>query len=244
MPRLIVTLAGDVLQDYTLTRQRTSIGRRPQNDVRIDHPAVSGEHACILTILNDSFLEDLDSTNGTWVNGQAVRKHFLKDGDVIGIGAYRLRFADEADLRTYSAMPQKTIEMQMPARPSRYEGHIGDTQLGDGPESTLPGVGDTESAGGKVARTGTIRVLSGPNAGREMPLVKALTTLGRAGTQAAVITRRARGFFITHVEGATATTVNGRAVSDQMHPLADQDLIEVGGIKMAFLLGGADERAL
>ncbi|MCH8060116.1 MAG: FHA domain-containing protein [Proteobacteria bacterium] len=95
MARLILSLDNQVLAEYNMTKERYTIGRLPDNDVRVDNPAVSGHHSLIINILNDSFLEDLNSTNGTYVNGKLIKKHALQNGDVITIGHHQLRFADQ-----------------------------------------------------------------------------------------------------------------------------------------------------
>jgi pSer/pThr/pTyr-binding forkhead associated (FHA) protein len=95
MARLILSLDNQVLAEYNMSKERYTVGRLPDNDVRIDNPAVSGHHSLIINILNDSFLEDLNSTNGTYVNGKLIKKHALQHGDVITIGHHQLRFADE-----------------------------------------------------------------------------------------------------------------------------------------------------
>ena len=95
MARLILSLDNQVLAEYNMSKERYTIGRLPDNDVRIDNPAVSGHHSLIINILNDSFLEDLNSTNGTYVNGKLIKKHALQHGDVITIGHHQLRFSDE-----------------------------------------------------------------------------------------------------------------------------------------------------
>jgi len=95
MARLILSLDGQVLAEYNMSKERYTIGRLPDNDVRIDNPAVSGHHSLIINILNDSFLEDLNSTNGTYVNGKLIKKHALQHSDVITIGHHQLRFADQ-----------------------------------------------------------------------------------------------------------------------------------------------------
>ena len=95
MARLFLSLDNQVLAEYNMTKERYTIGRLPDNDVRIDNPAVSGHHSLIINILNDSFLEDLNSTNGTYVNGKLIKKHALQHGDVITIGHHQLRFSDQ-----------------------------------------------------------------------------------------------------------------------------------------------------
>ena len=94
MARLILSVDGQVLAEYNMTKERYTIGRLPDNDVRIDNAAVSGHHGLVINILNDSFLEDLNSTNGTYVNGKLIKKHALQHGDVITIGHHHLRFVD------------------------------------------------------------------------------------------------------------------------------------------------------
>src|SRR3954463_7697761 len=96
MAKLILSMDGLVLKEIPLAKERTTIGRKPHNDIQIDNLAVSGEHAVIVTILNDSFLEDLGSTNGTIVNGNPIKKHFLQNNDVIELGKYKLKFVGEA----------------------------------------------------------------------------------------------------------------------------------------------------
>src|SRR3970040_1737055 len=105
MAKLILSMDGLVLKEIPLAKERTTIGRKPHNDIQIDNLAVSGEHAVIVTILNDCFLEDLGSTNGTLVNGNPVKKHFLQNNDVVELGKYRLRFVGEAPVP--AATPEK-----------------------------------------------------------------------------------------------------------------------------------------
>jgi pSer/pThr/pTyr-binding forkhead associated (FHA) protein len=109
MARLILSLDSQVLAEYNMSKERYTIGRLPDNDVRIDNPAVSGHHSLIINILNDSFLEDLNSTNGTYVNGKLIKKHALQHGDVITIGHHQLRFADQQISDTEQDEFEKTM---------------------------------------------------------------------------------------------------------------------------------------
>lgn len=109
MARLILSLDNQVLAEYNMSKERYTIGRLPDNDVRIDNPAVSGHHSLIINILNDSFLEDLNSTNGTYVNGKLIKKHALQHSDVITIGHHQLRFADEQTSDTEQDEFEKTM---------------------------------------------------------------------------------------------------------------------------------------
>jgi pSer/pThr/pTyr-binding forkhead associated (FHA) protein len=109
MARLILSLDNQVLAEYNMSKERYTIGRLPDNDVRIDNPAVSGHHSLIINILNDSFLEDLNSTNGTYVNGKLIKKHALQHGDVITIGHHQLRFSDQQASDTEQDEFEKTM---------------------------------------------------------------------------------------------------------------------------------------
>ena len=93
--KLILSLNNSVLGEFPLDKERIILGRKAENDIQVDNLAVSGQHAAIITILNDSFLEDLDSTNGTYVNGKLVKKHALKNGDVITIGKHELKYVND-----------------------------------------------------------------------------------------------------------------------------------------------------
>jgi len=117
MAKLILSMDGLVLKEIPLVKERTSIGRKPHNDIQIDNLAVSGEHAVIVTILNDCFLEDLGSTNGTLVNGNPVKKHFLQNNDVVELGKYRLKFIGDAPVAAVTA-EKADFEKTMVLRPS------------------------------------------------------------------------------------------------------------------------------
>jgi len=222
MAKLILSMDGLVLKEIAMNKERMTIGRRPSNDIQIDNLAISGEHAAVVTILNDSFLEDLNSTNGTLVNGQPIKKHFLKNGDVVELGKYKLKYIAE---QAQQADPD--YEKTMVLRPS---------MLTPSPVQT-PAPAPAPAARPAPA-LGAIQVLNGANAGRELELTKNLTTLGKPGVQVAVIARRPQGYFITHVEGASFPAVNGQALDAQARPLTDHDVIEIAGIKMEFFLKG------
>jgi pSer/pThr/pTyr-binding forkhead associated (FHA) protein len=131
MAKLILSLDGIVLKEQELTKERTTIGRKPHNDIQIDNLAVSGEHAVIVTILNDSFLEDMGSTNGTLVNGTSVKKHFLQNGDVVEVGKYKLKYINEVASSTTAADFEKTMVLRAPlSRTQSGSRSLSDTQMG------------------------------------------------------------------------------------------------------------------
>src|ERR1700690_2180464 len=228
MARLILSLDGAVLAEYNMNKEHYTIGRLPDNDIRIDNPAVSGHHSLIINILNDSFLEDLNSTNGTYVNGKLIKKHALQHGDVITAGNHQLRFVkdDEADEDEF----EKTMVIQPSARPVERV------------RAAVSEAGTTASRralanGAPAIKKAKLQVLSGAFAGRELELTKALTTLGRPGVQVAAITRRAEGYFIVHVDSGKDNDfpqVNGVPIGPQARRLNDNDVVQLAGVKMGF----------
>ncbi len=276
MAKLIISVDGQVLDEVELVKERTTIGRKPHNDVRIENLAVSGEHAAIVTILNDSFLEDLGSTNGTTVNGHPIKKHFLQNNDVVEIGKYKLKYINEKASQAGSGDFEKTMILR-PAGGATSTSTATSTRIGDptatrpgglssDPTATAPAPLPTLAPGRSIGSPGglpttvtgssglpplpvgvtsaqplpaapqpaAIQILTGPSAGKELDLVKNLTTLGKPGVQVAVITKRPHGFFITHVEGANYPSVNGLPLDAQPRRLNDHDIIELAGVKMEF----------
>jgi FHA domain len=247
MAKLILSVDGTVLKEVSLNKERTMLGRKPHNDIQVDNLAVSGEHAAIITILNDSFIEDLNSTNGTLVNGKPIKKHFLQNNDVIEIGKHKLKYFNDAPVAAASNDFEKTMIIRKPAASAAAPVALAEAQ-GAAAKPTAASVAPpitpiatpTPMAATATAtphasmREAAIQVLSGAAAGRTLDLVKTLTTVGKPGLQVAVITRRPNGFFITHVEGANFPTVNGVALGGQASQLSDHDLVEIAGIKMEF----------
>jgi hypothetical protein len=142
MAKLILSVDGQVLKEYALSKERTLIGRKPHNDIQIDNLAVSGEHAAIITILNDSFIEDLGSTNGTMVNGKPVKKHFLQNNDVVEIGKHKLKYFNDAPTAATAADFEKTMIIRNPAKaappPPKADTGMGDTQTNLKPLAPTP----------------------------------------------------------------------------------------------------------
>jgi pSer/pThr/pTyr-binding forkhead associated (FHA) protein len=238
MARLILSLDGTVLAEYNMNKERYTIGRLPDNDIRIDNPAVSGHHSLIINILNDSFLEDLNSTNGTYVNGKLIKKHALQHGDVITAGHHQLRFVEDDEAQQDEF--EKTMVIQPSARPvERIRAAVSEsaaTATGAGVTAARRTIGN----GTPVIKKAKLQVLSGAFAGRELELTKALTTLGRPGVQVAAITRRSEGYFIVHVDAEGEDNyplVNGAKIGAQARKLSDNDVIQLAGVKMGFFEG-------
>ena len=239
MARLILSLDGQVLAEYNMSKERYTLGRLPDNDVRIDNAAVSGHHALIINILNDSFLEDLNSTNGTYVNGKLIKKHALQHGDVITIGHHHLRFVDTQ----MEGADQDEFEKTMVIGP----GQVSEERLRAATASHVPAPPaatatpqPVPAAAARPVPLAKLQVLSGQFAGRELEINKALTTLGRPGIQVAAIARRADGYTIVHVDSAKPgdyPLVNGEPIGPQARRLSDNDVITLAGVKMGFFLG-------
>jgi pSer/pThr/pTyr-binding forkhead associated (FHA) protein len=257
MAKLILSLEGSVIREVPLDKERVMIGRKPSNDIQIENLAVSGEHACIVTILNDSFLEDLGSTNGTLVNGNPIKKHILQNNDVIEIGKYKLKYVAEGVAKKSEAAVEdfeRTMILRGPAKPApgpkmsdTSAMAVGVAKPGSQPapqprpqpapqpgSQPAPAAAAAAKPAGTPQPTAAIQILTGGSAGKELELVKNLTTLGKPGVQVAVITRRPQGYFITHVEGANMPIVNGKKLDAQAHQLYDHDVIELAGVKMEF----------
>lgn len=231
MAKLVLSMNGAIQGEFELDQERLTIGRKPENDIQIDNLAVSGKHSMIITILDDSFLEDLGSTNGTYVNGKLVKKHALKDGDVIAIGKHELKYINEN-----ASDDDDEFEKTMIIKPGSASAAVAAAQAAEkaGAAATpqSPSAAPVASGGMPLGR---LTVLNGPIAGKELELTKALITLGKPGTQVAVISRRPQGYFLTHIESSGGfPVVNGAEVGAKAYQLKDGDLIELASIKMEF----------
>jgi pSer/pThr/pTyr-binding forkhead associated (FHA) protein len=219
MPKMIVSIDEVVIKEVQLTKDRTTLGRRPYNDIVIDNLAVSGEHAAIVMTGAVVVLEDLGSTNGTYVNGKAVKKQTLQNGDTVEVGKYKIKFVGDGVADNFDrTMIVKARPLTSPtqAAPSAFQTATGDS-IGLG------------------AFSASIKVLSGAASGREVPLTKVVTTIGKPGVAVAAITRRQQGFVVHHVEGAGNPTLNGSPIKADPLPLKNGDLIELAGTQMQFV---------
>ena len=218
MPKMIVSIDGVVIKEVQLTKDRTSLGRRPYNDIVIDNLAVSGEHAVLQMSGNEVFVEDLNSTNGTYLNGKAVKKQQLSNGDTVEIGKYKIKYVNEA------VSPGFEKTMIIKAGSAGLVAPAGGTSAA-GTQTLAPGAGAAAA----------IKVMSGAAAGREVALVKVVTTIGKPGVAVAAITRRPLGFVVAHVEGDNKPTLNGSPIGVEPVSLKNGDLLELAGTQMQFV---------
>jgi pSer/pThr/pTyr-binding forkhead associated (FHA) protein len=215
MPKMIVSIDGVVIKEVQLTKDRTTLGRRPYNDIVIDNLAVSGEHAVIQLAGTDVSLEDLNSTNGTYINGKAVKKQQLANNDTIEIGKYKIKYVNEQQEAGF----ERTMVIK-----------AGAAGLGAPSPSAVP------AATPAPVSNAAIKVLSGAAAGREVPLVKVVTTIGKPGVAVAAITKRPHGFVVAHVEGTSKPTLNGQPIGAEPVTLKDGDVLELAGTQMQFAM--------
>ena len=198
MPKLTVSMDGSLIKEIELTQGRTTLGRRPYNDIVIDNLAVSGEHAVLLLKDGRVVIEDLHSTNGTYVNGKAVKSETLQDQDLIEIGRYKVLF-----------------------------------EQGVAPAPAPVNAIKAGQAAPRLAAA-TVRVLSGPAAGREAPLVKVVTTLGKPGVSVAAITQRIDGYTVARVDGSVTPRLNGTPLASEPVLLQHEDVIELDDTRVQF----------
>ncbi|WP_034693286.1 MULTISPECIES: FHA domain-containing protein [unclassified Acidovorax] len=215
MPRMIVSIDGVVIKEVQLTKERTTLGRRPYNDIVIDNLAVSGEHAVIHMTGDDVEIEDLGSTNGTYVNAKAVKRQELRNGDTVEVGKYKIRFLHEAEGQNF----EKTMIFKPGMVP---------------PLATASRPAPLAAAPAAAPISAVIRVMSGAAAGREVSLQKVVTTIGKPGVAVASITKRHQGFVLAHVEGPEMPLLNGASIGASPVPLKHGDRLELAGTEMQF----------
>jgi len=231
MGKLVVSLDGVVIKDVQITKDKTTLGRRPYNDIVIDNLAVSGEHAVLQMLGNDVFIEDLNSTNGTYINGKAIKKQMLTHNDTVEIGKYKIKYLVEEGT---------DYEKTMVVRPGGGAGmSTGVPHTPYNHTSPMPNMTAAlnPQAGMGAAASASIKVLSGAAAGKSVTLTKVVTTVGKPGVQVASITRRPSGYVFAHVEGMARPNVNGIPLTGESIALRSGDLIELAGTQMQFIQG-------
>lgn len=233
MAKFILSLNGNQHGEFELDKERMTIGRKAENDIAIDNLAISGQHALVLTVLDDAFIEDLGSTNGTYVNGKLIKKQALKHGDIVGIGKHELKYINE-----HASDFDDDFEKTVLIRPGNAQAAAMAAKVAEN-----AGAGAIKSAPSSptMMPKGKLHILNGPIAGKELMLSKALITLGKPGVQVAVISRRPQGYFLTHIEGSKDgeqiyPMVNGESIGAKAYTMADGDIVELAGIKMEFTL--------
>ena len=229
MGKLVVSLDGVVIREVQITKDKTTLGRRPYNDIVIDNLAVSGEHAVLQMNGADVFIEDLNSTNGTYINGKAAKKQLLNHNDTVEIGKYKIKFINEAPGATFDKTVIMKAGMVPPpaAKPPAAPAGAGAVAGAAAAPAVAPAQAEPVAA--------SIKVLSGAAAGREVPLVKVVTTIGKPGVAVAAITKRSHGFVVAHVEGSNKPTLNGNAIGPEPVTLKNGDMLELAGTQMQFL---------
>ncbi len=281
---MVVTLEDKLVGEFPITKEKMTIGRKPDNDICINNLAISSYHTQIITLLDSSFLEDLNSTNGTYVNARLVKKNSLEDGDLIDVGNHRIRYvgsepqqeSENEDVleKTIVLSPgtadsveeflKKENTIVEPRRASVSSNHsapIIDTRDEDEvePVEKVQATASTEAPSAPKAEKsaavakasssakpatesssseplGKLQVLNGKNAGLVLDLKKSLTTFGSPKIAVAGVTKRAKGYFLIHVQGQEghSTLLNDQPVSDKAAQLEDNDIIEVANIKLEF----------
>jgi len=234
MAIIILSFNGEIEKEFSLDKEVVTIGRKSDNDIILDNLAISTRHAKIITLMNDSFIEDLNSTNGTLLNGNPVSKNILSHGDVIKFGKHEIKYINS------NALSSDDFEKTMIINTTSHG-----LEETEGSEEIHQSVGkiiaeiastDIEKSDYKKAK---IRLHSGVNDGKELTLKKILTTLGKPGVQVAAITRRPTGYFLVHIDGGNndeKPLVNNKVIKQQAHKLHDNDELEVAGIQMTFIL--------
>ncbi|MHB1248566.1 MAG: FHA domain-containing protein [Polaromonas sp.] len=210
MPQLIASVDGVEIKHVHLQKDRTTLGRRPHNDIVFGNMLVSGEH-CVFELqgIAEAYIRDLGSTNGTYINGQMIKtRQRLRDNDIISIGNFRIRFL-AASMHEEPIPEKPTTAMSLDA-------------LG------LPG-----TSGALLA---SLKVLSGTSAGLEVPVVKAVMTFGQPGVAVVAISHRRDGYYVAHMSGKTTPTLNGKPIGEQAIALTHNDVLNLAGTEMEFLL--------
>jgi pSer/pThr/pTyr-binding forkhead associated (FHA) protein len=217
MAKIIVSLDDNLIKVIPLNKDRMTLGRRPYNDIVVDNLAVSGEHAALQVIGNEYFIEDLNSTNGTYINEQKVKRQILKNGDSIEIGKYAIKYVKDGANQQSTELISGDLAL--------------DDSGGASVEDKKPLFEHTKFAEAYVA----IKILSGASTGKELPLVKIVTTIGKPGEAVIAITKRPKSYMVAHVEGATRPSLNGVSFGIDAVPLKNGDLFELAGTAMQFI---------
>jgi FHA domain len=242
MAKIGLTFNEKVLKELPLDGPQMTIGRKLDNDLVIDNPAVSGHHARIIKEEDTFLIEDLGSTNGTFIADVKIQKQKLKDGDRIAIGKHFLVYQDEAALSP-------------PPPPAREAASDKSMILDTAKQRELlkaRGAEKTGTAGAKAGQTGVLTVVTGDTDRQAYELTGRLTVIGSEDTatvkltgwfapkNAALLSRRGPAYFVSMPEGAKKIMVNGETVQSQKE-LQSGDIIIVAGVHLHFSLKGKEK---
>jgi len=222
MAKLVIKFNDVVIDQIILKQGDMNIGRRPGSDILLDNLAVSGNHASIFTIGEDSFIQDLNSTNGTFVNNKKVAKHHLESGDVVMIGNHTLTYINENAKKDAPNFAKTVI-----INPSKQD---------DLAAQMVQAAAAEVSKEPEIQKKGSLFILSGSNNGKRIDLNLATTNLGRAGKRAGVITRNGNRFLILPGDDGQTPKLNGVKVGAAGEELKNGDMIEIADARMQFYL--------
>jgi pSer/pThr/pTyr-binding forkhead associated (FHA) protein len=230
MAKMIIKLNNEVVDHIELKQGDTKIGRKPGCEIVLDNLAVSGEHANVFTIGDDSFIQDLGSTNGTFINNKRLAKHHLRNGDTIVIGQHALLYlqgAAQPDERSSDEFAKTVIISPMTASAQPTTRPV--------PSGSATGTGDAPINAHKRSAA-ALFVLDGKTSRRRIDITKSVTNLGKTGRPAGVIVRTTDGYALRAAGDDDTPRVNGHAVPEAGVKLQDGDIIEVVGTRLQFYL--------
>lgn len=232
---LILKKGDEKLEEFKLDHSRMVVGRRPSCDIHLNDSTVSGEHALLINILDDSFIENLSKTNGTWINGKRIKKSVLQDGDKIKIGGQRMVYQADA---TMPGVDEDDFEKTMVLKPGQVARDVADgsqVQAIRDAEDTAAMKAIDPTPSSKLAR---LKVRSGPAKGKETVIDRAMVTLGRPGVQVVVVSRRKDAYYANFIPGASDVgskpTINGKPMQLRANKLKNGDIIDLADVKIEF----------
>lgn len=217
MAKLTIKFNDVVIDQIVLKQGDMNIGRRPGNDIVLDNMAVSGAHASIFTIGEDSFVQDLNSTNGTLVNNKRITKHHLADGDVVTIGNHSLTYINEKAVKATPDLA-KTVILSAPK------------------QEDLAAAAKSAAKAGDAPKQASIFILSGTNNGKRIDIVQPITNLGRGGKRAGAISRNGHRYILSPGDEGEKLLLNGVKIGKNGEDLKNGDIIEIGDARMQFYL--------
>lgn len=258
--RVVVSLEGEILMEVQVTKPVTVVGRHPGCDIVIDNPHVSSRHMLFRLVNRTLYAEDLASTNGMIINGLAARHQVVHHLDLIEVGRHKLHYFDDSMLAATVSSLESTVATEFertmiaahlpPAAPAaaaapataaavpaaareddldRTRAIRRDPALGLEPplERTKPGVASPPMA---------LKVVAGERRGEVIALDKPNTMIGTAGSDTALVVKRAGKLLIARLSGQRPLRVNRREVGPGTHPITQQDVIDVGGSRFEVIV--------